>query len=91
MFGYLMKTNHQRDFKETRRRIPEEKNPMFVRFYQDRKLELSDKGISVAVDHQDGHPHNGIARARKGAKHHLNSTERHLENAALNQIVKEIK
>lgn len=63
----------------------------WVRFYEERKCPLSDKVFCAAVTHQDGHPHHGYARAKKGAKKFLNSRERFHENQTLRNMAAKLK
>lgn len=96
-----MKTNHQRRFKEKRAASGKGGRGdsgnggqgsvgRYVMYAEQRHCVLSDKTLYVAVTHADGFPHHGFARARKSAKRHLNSTERHLEKRALERNINTI-
>lgn len=83
-----MKTNHQRNFKDTRDSRSVYNN--YVVFQSLTKLQLSDKIISAGVtcgDHTNGK--RGIARDRKGAKKYIRSRTRFHENAATKRIISE--
>jgi len=81
-----MKTNHKRSFVAP----SENRRGNYVVFFQRVHLVLSDREVSAGVTMADGHPHNGIARSRRGAKRYINSRTRFHENQELRKITKEI-
>lgn len=82
-----MKTNHNRQFKDTR--APRAIFAKYIPYSEARFLPLSGKMIAAGCtsgDHTNGK--RGIAKDRRGAKRYLNSRTRCNENMALQKIVK---
>lgn len=83
-----MKTNHQRNFKDTR-----DGNTVFkdyIVFSGLNKLQLSDRIVSAVVtcgDHTNGK--RGIAKDRRGAKKYIRSRTRFHENAATKKLMEQ--
>lgn len=81
-----MKTNHQRNFKDTRDSRSVYNN--YVVFECLVKMQLSDHIVSAGVncgDHTNGK--RGIARDRRGAKKYIRSRTRFHENAATKRMI----
>lgn len=81
-----MKTNHQRNFKETR-----DPRAVYQRYYAGgnvRLLELSDREVwacATCGDHANGK--RGIARDKRGAKKYVSSRARFHERQALKRML----
>ena len=84
-----MKTNHQRNFKDTR-----DPRAVFKNYYVGGSWvmsELADRFIAAGAtsgDHTNGK--RGIAKDRRGAKKFVHSRTRFHENVALKQICKKL-
>lgn len=82
-----MKTNHRRNFKETR-----DPNRVFARYIvggNSRRLELSDREVSAyatCTSHTNGK--RGIARDKRGAKRYVSSRARFHERQALARLIR---
>lgn len=80
-----MKTNHQRNFKDTRdsRKVYND----YIVFGNTRKNPVSDTSVGAGTtcgDHTNGK--RGIAKDRRGAKKFINSRSRFHENAATKKL-----
>jgi hypothetical protein len=82
-----LKTNHRRNFKETR-----DPNGVFARYIvggNSRRLELSDREVSAyatCTSHTNGK--RGIARDKRGAKKYVSSRARFHERQALARLIR---
>ncbi|MDT8925261.1 hypothetical protein RBE51_20925 [Pseudomonas taiwanensis] len=82
-----MKTNHRRNFKETR-----DPRAVFARYIvggNSRRLELSDREVSAyatCTSHTNGK--RGIARDKRGAKKYVRSRARFHEHQALARLIR---
>lgn len=84
-----MKTNHQRNFKDTR--DPRAVYNSYTVGGSHQFLELSDRFVAASAtcgDHTNGK--RGIAKDLRGAKKYVNSRTRFHENGALKKIVNEL-